>query len=143
MAMRRVLSAFVRALVSQMHPRMLALLLLPFAIALVFWIGVAWWVWDPLNDWLRAVLFGAPRSAMVARWIDTTGVGGWGAALSALFALMLLAPLMFIGALIAVSVVAMPMVNRHLGGATYRDVRRAGGWSAAQSVWVAVSGFAV
>ena len=143
MAMQRVLSAFLRALVSQLHPKMLGLLVLPFAMALVFWILVAWWVWDPLNDWLRDALFGAARSGLVAGWIDATGVSGWGAWLSALVALLLLAPLMFVAALIAVSVVAMPIVNRHLSQSAYRDVRRGGGWSVAQSVWVAVSGVAV
>ena len=143
MAMQRVLSAFLRALVSQLHPKMLGLLLLPFAMALVFWILVAWWIWDPLNDWLRDALFGATRSGLVAGWIDATGVSGWGAWLSALVAVLLLAPLMFVAALIAVSVAAMPIVNRHLSQSAYRDVSRGGGWSVAQSLWVAASGVAV
>ncbi len=143
MALRRVLSAFLRALASQMHPKMLGLLVLPFAMALVFWILVVWWVWDPLNDWLRDALFGAARNGLVAGWIDATGVSGWGAWLSALVALLLLAPLMFVAALIAVSVVAMPIVNRHLSVSTYRDLGRKGGWSVAQSLWVGVSGFVV
>jgi uncharacterized protein involved in cysteine biosynthesis len=143
MAMQRVLSAFLRALVSQMHPKMLGLLLLPFVMALVFWILVAWWIWDPLNDWLRDALFGAARSGLVAGWIDATGVSGWGAWLSALVAVLLLAPLMFVAALIVISVAAMPVVNRHLSQSAYRDVTRAGGWSVAQSLWVAVSGVVV
>lgn len=141
--MQRVVSAFLRALVSQMHPKMLGLLVLPFVMALVFWALVAWWVWDPLNDWLRDALFGAARSSLVAGWIDATGVSGWGAWLSALVALLLLGPLMFVAALIVVSVVAMPVVNRHLSQSAYRDVGRLGGWSVAQSLWVAVSGVAV
>lgn len=141
--MQRVLSAFLRALVSQMHPKMLGLLLLPFVMALVFWILVAWWVWDPLNDWLRDALFGAARNGLVAGWIDATGVSGWGAWLSALVAVLLLAPLMFVAALIVVSVAAMPVVNRHLSQSAYRDVARGGGWSVAQSLWVAVSGVVV
>ena len=58
-------------------------------------------------------------------------------------AVLLLAPLMFVAALIVVSVAAMPIVNRHLSQSAYRDVSRSGGWSVAQSLWVAASGVAV
>ncbi|MEN9316668.1 MAG: hypothetical protein RIS35_3061, partial [Pseudomonadota bacterium] len=48
--MTRVFAAFFRALVSQLHPRMLALLIGPLIIAVVFWIVVALFFWDPLIE---------------------------------------------------------------------------------------------
>ncbi len=136
--MSRVVSALLRALVSQLHPKMLALVLLPFLVAVVFWVLVAWWIWDPLNDWLRATLFGVGRHGLVAAWISTVGLDGVGAWLSAAMAVLLLAPLMFALALMLVAVVAMPIVNRHLVRSRYRDVLRCGQWSLPLSLWTAL-----
>lgn len=125
--MRRVMAAFGQALASQLHPRMLALLVLPFLVALVFWIAIAWWVWDPLNDWLRSTLFGTERSGVAAGWLSLVGLAGVGAGFTAAVAMLLLAPLMFAAALMAMAVLAMPLVLRHLGQTRYRAVAREGG----------------
>lgn len=138
--MSRVGIAFLRALASQLHPRMLGLLLLPFGVAVVFWIGAAWFVWDPLTGWLRESLFGATAGG---GWLATLGLGDVGAGVTALLAVLLLAPLMFVVALILVSLAATPIVNRHLGGGAYRDVQRRGGWSLAAGVGTALATFGV
>ena len=39
--MSRVVTAFLRSLLSQLHPTVLALLLVPLVVAVVFWAAVA------------------------------------------------------------------------------------------------------
>jgi len=138
--MNRVLRAFGKALLSQLHPRMLALLLIPFGVAIVFWLLVGWFVWDPLVAWLRIEFF---ETEGVVRWLFTQaarfGLAGLEGAIVLVAALMLLLPLMFVTALLLIAVFAMPVVNQHLGSGPYRDVVRRGSWSVAASLWNAVS----
>ncbi len=128
--MNRVLRAFGKALFSQLHPRMLALLLIPFVVAIVFWLLVGWFVWDPLVTWLRVEFF---ETEGVVRWLFTQaarfGLDGLEGAIVLVAALMLLLPLMFVTALLLIAVFAMPVVNQHLGSGPYRDVDRRGSWS--------------
>ena len=78
--MDRVVSAFFRALASQLHPKMLALLLVPFVVAIVFWIVVAFLVWDPLIAFLQALFFdGGGAIAWVYDQFARIGIEGLGA----------------------------------------------------------------
>ena len=141
--MSRVLAAFWRSLSSQLHPRMMGLLVLPFAATLVFWI-VAWiWLWDPLNAWLRSLMYGRDSLPMISGWLNLVGLQRVGTLASALVALMLLAPLMFVLAMVLVSVAATPVVMRHLSRRHYPDVAAAGGWSVLRGIGVALGALAV
>lgn len=137
--MTRVLGAFARALRSQLHPRMMALLVFPFAATLVFWIAAAIWLWEPLNDQLRALMFGSTGVPVLVGWVSMVGLQRTGALATALMALMLLAPVMFVVAMLIVSVVATPVVTRHLARGAYADVRRAGGWSVFAGIGTALA----
>jgi hypothetical protein len=97
----------------------------------VFWVGVAWFVWDPLVDALRALFFAGsgPLDWIFGR-MAAFGLGDLKGAATALAALMLLVPVMLASALLLVAIVSMPAVNLHLGGGAYRDVERRGRWSA-------------
>lgn len=141
--MQRVLTAFGRAIVSQLHPKMLALLVIPFVLAIVFWILTAWLVWAPLTDGLQGWLFDAGWMARFDAWAASLGVGGLRDWIPALLALLLVVPVMFATAVVLIAVLAMPVVIRHLGSGAYRDVARRGSPSIAASVWNAVSSTAL
>ena len=141
--MSRVLAAFWRSLSSQLHPRMMGLLVLPFAATLVFWIAAWIWLWDPLNAWLRSLMYGRDSLPMISGWLNMVGLQRVGTLASALVALMLLAPLMFVLAMVLVSVAATPVVMRHLSRRHYSDVAVAGGWSMVRGIGVALGALAV
>jgi hypothetical protein len=141
--MTRVIAAFARALRSQLHPRMMALLVFPFAATLVFWIAAAIWLWEPLNDQLRALMFGSTGVPVLVGWVSMVGLQRTGALATALMALMLLAPVMFVVAMLLVSVVATPIVTRHLARGAYADIRRAGGWSMLAGIGTALAALAL
>ena len=100
-----IYSAFSRALRDLVHPRVLAVVLLPMLGAIVLWTVLAWIFWDSWLAALRAV-------------IDGTSVGAWlGASASWLLSgstivilLALLLPAMFVTALLITELVAMPVI---------------------------------
>ena len=142
--MERAFTALLRGIASQFRPAMLALLVVPLVVALVFWTAIAWLAWDPLNEWLRGVIFG---SSGVMHWIDAQstrfGFDGMQALVAFVVALLLLLPMPFVTALVVIGVVVMPVVTRHLGNRSYPDVLRRGSWSVAASVWNALSSVAI
>jgi hypothetical protein len=120
---------------------MLALLLVPFVVAIVFWIIVALIVWDPLIGFLQALFFdGGGAIAWVYDKLAWLGIEGLEGVATASVALLLLVPAMFVTALVLIAVLSMPLVNRHLGNGPYRNVVRRGSWSVAASVWNAGAG---
>jgi hypothetical protein len=137
--MQRVLAAFGRAVVSQLHPKMLALLVVPFVLAIVFWVLTAWLVWTPLTGWLQGWMFDGGFMARVDGWAASYGLTGLRDWIPALVALLFVVPVMFATAVVLIAVFAMPAVVRHLGGGAYRDVERLGSMAVAASVWNAAS----
>jgi len=133
--MERVLKAFGRAIVSQLHPRMLALLILPFVVSILFWIGTAWLVWTPLTDWLAAALFEGGWLGTVHGWAEGVGLGGIRSWIPALIALLLVVPASWVTAVVLVSVFAMPLVMRFLGARHYPEVLRRGTGSPLPGLW--------
>jgi uncharacterized protein involved in cysteine biosynthesis len=137
----KVIQAFLRGLASQLHPAMLALLVGPFLLSLVLGAIGLWWLWQPLTAWIQTTLFEAQGALGWAfGWTARFGSVEWLKQLvGALMVLLIFIPMLFAFALVLVAVIAMPVVNRHLGQGPYKDVVRKGSWSVAASVWNAVS----
>jgi hypothetical protein len=137
--MHRIIAAFSRSLASQLHPRMLALLVWPFLAAVAGWIVLAWFAWGPLVDWISENLLG--RFSLV-RWtferMAATGFEGAPDLAATVLALLVAIPMIFATGVGLVGVLAMPVVLRHLGP-RYPDVRREGSGSVGASIWNAVS----
>ena len=132
----RVVSAFGRGLVSQFTPRMLALLVLPFVVAIAFWIFSAWFLWDPVTGWFQTVVFqGDGWMARGYRQLSPYGLGGLSTWVPDLFAFLLLVPIAIASALALIAVLAMPMVVRHLGAKTYPNVARRGSLALGANLW--------
>ena len=133
--LERVLKAFGRSIASQLHPKMLALLILPFVVSLLFWILVAWLVWTPLTDWLAAVLFDDGWLGGAYLWAEGKGLGGIRDWVPALIALLLVVPGSWVTALAIVAVFAMPLVMRFLAARDYPGVARRGSGSPLPGLW--------
>lgn len=141
--MHRILAAFSRSIVSQLHPKMLGLLVWPFLAAIVGWIVLAWFAWGPLVDWISEGLLG--RFSMVQWTFDRLAALGFTSApdlAATMLALLVAIPMIFATGMALVAVLAMPVVTRHLGE-RYPDVQRHGSWSIGTSLWNAVSSLAI
>ena len=132
----RVFVAFGRGVASQLTPRMLALLVVPFAVAIAFWILSAWFLWDPVTGWFQSVLFqGDGWMARGYRQVSQYGLGRLDVWIPNLFAFLLLVPIAIATALALVALLAMPMVVRYLGAGAYADVAKRGSLALAPSLW--------
>ena len=130
-----VAAALAKGVASQLTPRMLALLILPFFVAIGFWVLTAWFLWDPVTGWFAAALFqGDGWMARGYQWASQYGLGGLKTWLPNLFAFLLLVPIAIATALALIAVLAMPVVIRHLSVADYPDVERRGSLALASNL---------
>jgi Etoposide-induced protein 2.4 (EI24) len=128
----------VKAIASQFHRSMLALLFLPWLVSIVFWGVVLFFAWSPVSMAIADFVFGDGTG-----WLYST-LKRWGfsdtkAYLGGAITLFVFVPLMFATAMMIVTVFSMPAVIRHLSGGAYRDVAKLGKFSVLPSVWNAMS----
>jgi CysZ protein len=115
-----VAAALLRAVPVFFSARLLALVLLPLAVAALAWLVVAWWAWDPLVRWLSHSIFS---------WSER--VGGIAAATLAGLLLMLAAVLT---ALAAIAVLAMPVIVETVATRDFAALERRRGGTFAGSL---------
>lgn len=141
--MRPVLVALGRAIVSQLHFRMLLLTVLPFVLSVALWGVLLWLGLQPMIDWLHAYF-------SEGGWFSTAGdiLGRFGlesitTVLVPLIAMWVLLPLMILTALVFVGTMAMPIIVRHVGSRHYPDLEMRRGGSILGSLWIATYSFIV
>ena len=148
--MNDIARALGRAVVSQLHPRMLWLAVWPFLIAFVVWgvLGVAFR--HPALGWL----VGFTSTTIVGNWIDAFFVwlgfdGGLGLVMGLIYVGIVFAA-MVLTALVIIATVAMPTVVAHVAGRDYPTLamKRGGTYlgSLGNALWVGIVfaiGFAV
>jgi CysZ protein len=93
---RAVFRALTRALPALFSARILGVVFLPLAAAAVFWAVVGWFAWKPLSHWLSTALLG--------------GDNGWSLLAAGAGAALLLMLAAVLTALVAVAVLAMPVI---------------------------------
>ncbi len=141
--MTPVFTSFFRALISQLHIRMLLLTILPLIVALGLWGVALWYGLQPLIDQLHAWFsdYGLFQSA--GAMLDKIGLGSVRAILVPLLAMWLLLPFMIVSALVLVGSMAMPAISRHVGLRLYPQLAMQHGGSFIGSLGVSLSAFIV
>lgn len=139
--MHAVVVAFGRAVLSQLHLRMLLLTVLPFLASLVLW-GVALWLGlQPMIDWLHGWFADTGSFATAGEMLGWFGLGALNTVLVPLLAMWVLLPLMILTALVFVGMMAMPAIVRHVGGRWYPALEKRRGGSMLGSLWLAFYSF--
>lgn len=119
-----VILALSSAFRSMLHPRMLTLMIWPMLIALVVWLGFAWWYWDVWAGWLTHLV---DRTAAGA-WLSEHGYGAVLRVSAWLLLMLVLAPIVLITAALLAAFLAMPLIVNFVAGRHYPDLeRRRGG----------------
>ena len=141
--MRPIMTAFGRALWSQLHFKMLLLSVLPFLLSVLVW-GVGLWLYlQPLIDSLQTYFTeknGFAFSNDVLMWV---GMGALKTVVVPLIAMWILLPLMILTALIFVGVMAMPVIARHVGSRQYKELEARKGGTFFGSLWTSTSSFVI
>lgn len=130
--------AFRRALVSQVHPKMLAALLMPFVIALLGAIVLLWGFWTPLTAWLDGQISQWDVVNQVDQWLLAVGLFSVKLYIIPLLAAGMLLPLAGILGLVIAAVFVMPVVLRHIERRDYKNIRRQGQHAMAVGLWNAI-----
>lgn len=140
---RPVLDAFGRAVVSQLHMRMLLLTVVPFLLSLAIWGVVLFFSLQPLYDWVHAYFAGHDLFGMVGGWLDAVGAGFATYVMVPLVAMWVLLPLMILTALAFIALFAMPSIIRHVASRHYPQLERRQGGSIWGSLWVSLYSFVI
>jgi Etoposide-induced protein 2.4 (EI24) len=129
------LSAFLKAILSQCHPRMLALLVLPIVVSLLVAVIVGVLAWTPISLWVgNHMLDSGTYVGKAYQWASGLGLGGLKDVVLVAMILLIFTPLAFVLGLAATAAIAMPTVARFLGGGGYKDVHLEGSFSLAASL---------
>ncbi|SFV10797.1 EI24 domain-containing protein [Pseudoduganella namucuonensis] len=141
--MKAVLNAYGRALLSQLHGKMLLLSVVPFLLSLLLWGLVLYLGWQPLLDYLQGLFVDYELFRYSSSWLTTLGLAAVKTFIVPLAAILAIVPLMILTALVFIGVAAMPFIVRHVGGRHYPKLEMKNGGSVLGSVGVALRGFAL
>ena len=133
-----VSQAFRRALVSQIHPRMLFALFLPFIIALLGALVLLLAFWTPLTAWLTDQVTSWGFMSTIDQWMLGIGLFSINLVIVPMLAAGILLPLAGILGLVIAAVFVMPLVLRHLEQREYKGLVRRGEMATAVGAWNAV-----
>jgi hypothetical protein len=141
--MRSVLIAFGRALLSQLHFRMLLLTVMPFVLSVVIWGIALWFGLQPMIDWIQAYFADNDGFRTAGNVLGWFGLGALKTVLVPLIAMWVLLPLMILTALIFVGTMAMPAITRHVATRDYPELEERKGGSLWGSVLISTVSFIV
>lgn len=139
--MRHVFNSYGRALLSQLHGKMLLLSALPFLLSLLLWGLLLWWGLQPLIDSLQALFAEHDLFRTSSALLGSVGLGMLKTVIVPLIAMFMLLPLMILTALIFMGLFAMPAIGRHVGGRHFPQLEKKHGGSLAGSVGTALATF--
>lgn len=141
--MRGVLISLGRAILSQLHFKMLLLTLVPFLLSVGIWGVLLWLGYQPIVDWLHASFVDNGWFAVANTVLEWLGLGAIKTIIVPLIAMWVLLPLMILTALIFVGTVAMPAIIRHVGSRHYAELERRRGGSLWGTLWISAYSFLI
>ena len=139
--MRPVLTAYGRALRSQLSPRMLLLSAIPFVLSLLLWGGLLYWGLEPLNDAIRGLFESHDAYKVSGSVLSQVGMGAIKTLVVPLIAMLLLLPLMIFTSLLFMGLAAMPAIASHVGARQFPKLEKKHGGSLLGSLKTNLVGF--
>ena len=141
--LRPVLTAYGRALLSQLTGKMLLLSAIPFLLSLLLWGALLWTGLQPMLDHLHALFTDYGWFSTSGDVLSSFGLGFLKTVIVPLVALLALLPLMVVTALLFMGVVAMPAIVRHVSQRQFAQLEKKHGGSFIGSLLVNLGGFAI
>lgn len=135
MNLHGVMRSWARAVAAQFHYRILLLSLMPFVVSLVLWGLVMWWGMQDLIDFVQAFFVKHDGFKTAGDLLSMTGMLAFKTVIVPLIAMWLLVPLMVMTSLLAIGLMAMPVISRHVSRRYYPDLERRKGGSLFGSIW--------
>jgi hypothetical protein len=130
-----LLDSFWRAAVYCLHPRVIALSFLPFAVIVALSLGLGYLFWEPsvtaVSSWLTDNEFWA----IALDWLDKVGAGSLRAVLAPLVILFLATPVIVLLSLLLVGWMMTPAIVALVADRRFADLERKRGASWLGSAW--------
>lgn len=138
-----VFKTFWRALLSQMHIKVLLLTILPFLISSLIWGVALFFGLQPFIDWLYTLFVeynGFNMAGQVLSWFNSTALRTVIVPLLAMWAFL---PFMILTTLVFVGMMVIPATTRHLSRRHFADLEKKQGGNILGSAWTTIWCFAI
>ena len=132
--MKLLLDSFWRAVAYCMHPRVIALSLLPLAIMVVLSLGLGYFYWTPALEWVRGLLESSAVMNSVWSWLAGVGAGSLKNVAAPLIVIVALTPLVVLGSLLLVAAFMGPALSSLVAQRRFEHLERKHGGSMALSI---------
>jgi hypothetical protein len=144
--MSALLDAFWRAAAYCVHPRVIALSLLPLVIAAALSIGLGYFFWEAAVGSVRATLEAWSLVATLLEWLDSVGAGGLRSVLAPLVVVGLSIPMIVVLSLLLVALLMTPAIVKLVAARRFTTLERRHGaamwqgalWSLGCALWALV-----
>jgi len=130
-----LLRALIRAVVSLAHPKMLLLMLLPLAAAVVIWVVLGVVFWEQAADAINYALATWPSLEGLRVLLDYWPLTLVAAHIALAIFFLLMVPVVLVTTLLIVGTFAMPLVVSHVASRSYPRLEQRQGGDWAGSLW--------
>ena len=136
--MKQIIDAFWRAVAYCLHPRVIALSLLPLLLMVVLSLGLGYLYWESAVTWVRSGMESIPMIGTVLAWMDSNGLGSLRAVLAPLTVVFVITPLIVVGSLLAVAALMTPAMVNLVADRRFPQVERKSGGSFSAGAFMAL-----
>lgn len=132
--MNAVAKALFGAARNLFTPRVLAIVVMPMAIAMVVWLALAWWFWDSWVGAIQSLLISVADS-----WLGHLDVATFASVAATIVLILLLLPAVLASASLIAALFAMPMLVEQVVRDDFPGLERRKGGTLPGSLWNAVA----
>ena len=132
--MNLFLDSFWRALAYCLHPRVIALSLLPLLIMVALSLGLGYFYWEPAVDWVFLRLQSWDLLVRAAAWLPELGAGNLKTLVAPLVLILAVTPVVVLLSLLVVALLMAPALVAMVGKRRFPDLERKRGGSFFASV---------
>ena len=137
--MNKLLDSFWRAAMYCLHPRVIALSVLPLVIMAAIALGLGYFFWEGALIQIRATLESVEMLGIMVRWLETLGLGNLRTVLAPVVLLFLAIPVIVIVSLLFVAVFMTPAMVALVAERRFPKLERKEGGSMLASVFWSLS----
>ena len=127
--MRLLLDSFWRALAYCLHTRVIALSFLPLVLMVVLALGLGYFFWEGVLDWVRVTLEASSVISSIWDWLQSVGAGSLKAVLAPLIVIFAITPLIVVLSLLLVAVLMTPALTALVAERRFAQLERKHGGS--------------
>ena len=141
--MTPIVRALARSLVTLAHPKILLLMLLPVALAVVIWLALGVMFWSQAVDAVNAALQSWPSLQGLQQMIGFWPLTLIAAHVAVVLLLVLMIPVVLVTTVLIVGVLAMPFMVSHVAARDYARVEERGSNNWLGSFWNSIAGLLI